>query len=181
VERSKAFETKAQAIRYASSMETDRDRGDYLDPNAGKTKLDDIGPRWLASRPVDPASEIQYESKWRIHVRPAFGNRMVKSIRPSEIAVWLTELTSTYEHSTARSAFLVLNGCLELAVADELIKRNPASSKVVKKPGEPARASLSGPTRPLNASSRRTQTSSSSFRSPDPRRASSGRDLRTVT
>jgi integrase len=29
---------------------------------------------------------------------------------------------------------LVLSGCLELAVADELIKRNPARSKIVKKP-----------------------------------------------
>ncbi|TCC44197.1 hypothetical protein E0H75_35625 [Kribbella capetownensis] len=41
---------------------------------------------------------------------------------------------TTYGSSTARSAFLVLNGRLELAVADELIKRSPASSRIVKKP-----------------------------------------------
>ncbi|TCC46308.1 hypothetical protein E0H73_43985 [Kribbella pittospori] len=45
-ERSKAFETKVQATRYASAMETDRDRGDYLDPDAGKVRLDEIWPRW---------------------------------------------------------------------------------------------------------------------------------------
>ncbi|GAA2810069.1 tyrosine-type recombinase/integrase [Kribbella solani] len=59
---------------------------------------------------------------------------MVKSILPSEVAVWLADLLGAYGPSTARSAFLVLNGCLELAVADELIKRNPAQSKIVKLP-----------------------------------------------
>ncbi|MGW6197024.1 tyrosine-type recombinase/integrase [Kribbella sp. NPDC055110] len=133
-ERSRAFETKAQALRHANGMETDRDRGDYLDPNAGKVRLDEIWPRWMASRKVDPASTIQYESKWRLHIQPLFGRRMVKSILPSEIAAWLTELLSVYGPSTARAAFLVLNGCLELAVADELIKKNPAQAKIVKKP-----------------------------------------------
>jgi hypothetical protein len=88
-------------------METDRDRGDYLDPDAGKVLLDDIWPRWMGSRTADPASEIQYESKWRLHVQPLFGRRMVKSILPSEIA---TDLMSVYGPSTARSAFLVLTG-----------------------------------------------------------------------
>ncbi|WP_405060213.1 site-specific integrase [Kribbella sp. NBC_01505] len=133
-ERSKAFATKAEALRYASGKETDRDRGDYLDPNAGKVRLEEVWARWIKSRTIDPASAIQYESKWRLHVAPTFGKRMVKSILPSEIAVWLTDLMTTYGPSTARSAFLVLNGCLELAAADELIKRNPGQSKVVKKP-----------------------------------------------
>ncbi|WP_329001099.1 site-specific integrase [Kribbella sp. NBC_00709] len=133
-EKSRAFETKARALQYANGMETDRDRGDYLDPNAGKVRLEEIWPRWMGSRTVDPATEIQYESKWRLHVAPVFGRRMVKSILPSEVAVWLTDLMGAYGPSTARSAFLVLNGCLELAVADELIKRNPGQSKIVKKP-----------------------------------------------
>ncbi|GAA1582145.1 hypothetical protein GCM10009789_39860 [Kribbella sancticallisti] len=133
-ERSKAFDTKTEALRYATGKETDRDRGDYLDPNAGKVRLEEIWPRWLKSRTIDPASEIQYESKWRLHVEPTFGRRMVKSILPSEVGVWLTDLMCAYGPSTARSAFLVLNGCLELAVADELIKRNPGQSKMVKKP-----------------------------------------------
>lgn len=133
-ERSKAFDTKVQALRHATAMETDRDRGGYVDPSAGKVRLQEIGERWLESRTVDPASQIQYESKWRIHVQPAFGRRTVKSIMPSEIAVWLTGLVSSHGVSTARGAFLVLNGCLELAVADELIKRNPARSRIVKRP-----------------------------------------------
>ncbi|GAA1567922.1 hypothetical protein [Kribbella karoonensis] len=78
----------------ATGMETDRNRGDYLDPNAGKVRLAEIWPRWIASREIDPASAIQYESKWRLHVEPVFGRRMVKSILPFEVAIWLTELHS---------------------------------------------------------------------------------------
>ncbi|GAA3151924.1 integrase [Kribbella aluminosa] len=111
-----------------------RSAGDAGSGGAGKARLDEIGERWLKSRTVDPASQIRYESMWRLHLQPVFGQRMVKSIVPSEIAVWLTRLVSTYGVSTARGAFLVLNGCLELAVADELIKRNPARSRVVKRP-----------------------------------------------
>ncbi|WP_157979555.1 hypothetical protein [Kribbella monticola] len=64
------------------------------------------GKRWLAvwtdpqgkerSRTIDPASEIQYESKWRLHVAPVFGRRPVKSILPSEVAVWLTDLMGAW-------------------------------------------------------------------------------------
>lgn len=59
---------------------------------------------------------------------------MVKSILPSEVAVKLTDIMGAYGPSTARGAFLVLNGCLDLAVADELIKRNPGQAKIVRKP-----------------------------------------------
>ncbi|MEU4183924.1 phage integrase central domain-containing protein, partial [Micrococcus luteus] len=115
-------------------METDRERGDYLDPNAGKVRLDELGPRWLGSRSVDPATMVTYEGKWRVHVQPAFGGRQVKSIRPSEIAQWVTELGNTSSPALAHLAFQVLSGCLELAVADGLIKHNPAKSKIVRLP-----------------------------------------------
>ncbi|GAA2810077.1 hypothetical protein GCM10010522_29970 [Kribbella solani] len=56
-----------------TDMETDRDRGDYFDPSAGKVRLDEVWPRWMGSRTIDPATEIQYESRWRLHVEPVFG------------------------------------------------------------------------------------------------------------
>jgi integrase len=133
-EKSQACATKSEADRHGAAMETDRNRGDYIDPSAGKVRFDEIGQRWLSSRLVDPSTTIQYESKWRLHVEPAFGRRQVKSIRPSEIAAWLAKIDSSFGPSTARSALLVLQGALDQAVADETIKRNPAKSKVVKRP-----------------------------------------------
>jgi integrase len=144
-EKSQAYATKGEAERQGSAMETDRNRGDYIDPSAGKVRFDEIGRRWLSSRLVDPASAIQYESKWRLHVEPTFGRRPVKAIRPSEIAAWLAQLDSSFGPSTARAALLVLQGALDLAVADETIKRNPAKSKTVKRPSTAQRAVMAWP------------------------------------
>lgn len=41
-----------------------------------------MGKRWLASRVTDPATQIRYESWWRLHVEPAFGRRVKYPPRP---------------------------------------------------------------------------------------------------
>ncbi|MEV4264564.1 tyrosine-type recombinase/integrase [Kribbella sp. NPDC049584] len=117
-------------------METDRERGEYIDPEAGKVRFAEVAGRWLASRVVDPASLIRYESSLRLHVEPVFGRRQLRTIKPSEIAAWVADLDARFGPSTARTAFLVLHGTLEIAVDDEAIKKNPAKGRAVKVPAE---------------------------------------------
>lgn len=130
-ERSKTFAKKDPADKYWQKMEADRDRGEYFDPKAGEARFDTIAARWLSSRVVDPSTAIQYESKYRLHVQPEFGKRPVKAIRPSEIQSWQARLGNKFSSSTVATCRLVLLGVLDLAVADELIKKNPARSEVV--------------------------------------------------
>jgi hypothetical protein len=85
---------------------------------------------------VDPASAIKYESSLRLHVDPVFGRRQLRSIKPSEIAAWIADLNARFGSSTARTAFIVVHGTLDLAVDDDTIKRNPAKTRVVKVPSE---------------------------------------------
>ncbi|TDW76470.1 tyrosine-type recombinase/integrase [Kribbella pratensis] len=133
-ERTKAFGTKGTAERHANAMETDRERGEYIDPEAGKVRFGEVAERWLASRVVDPASAIRYETMLRLHVDPVFGLRRVRSIKPSEIAAWIARMGERFGPSTTRTAFLVLNGVLQTAVDDDVLKRNPAKARVVKVP-----------------------------------------------
>jgi integrase len=133
-EKSKAFRTQAAADKHWQGMETDKERGDYRDPAAGKVLFGDLGKRWLTSRVVDPASILRYETVYRLHVEPAFGRRQVRAIKPSQIQAWLGELSERFEPSTALTSFLVLQGILDLAVADDAIKASPAKSKTVKPP-----------------------------------------------
>lgn len=135
-ERTKAFSTKGPAERHAKAMETDRERGEYIDPEAGKVRFGVVAERWLASRVVDPATAIRYESSLRLHVDPVFGRRQLRTIKPSEVAAWIADLDARFGPSTARTAFLVLHGTLEIAVDDEAIKRNPAKGRAVKVPAE---------------------------------------------
>jgi hypothetical protein len=50
-------------------------------------------------------------------VGPTFAPRQVKSIKPSQIQEWLSDLRNRFEVSTVRTCFLVLQGVLDLAVA----------------------------------------------------------------
>lgn len=130
-ECTKAFTNKAPATKYWQKMEADRDRGEYFDPKAGQATFDSIAQRWLSSRTVDPSTAIQYKSKYQLHVKPTFGHRPVKAIKPSEVQAWQADLGRRFAESTVAVARLVLVGVLDLAVADEAVKKNPALSKVV--------------------------------------------------
>lgn len=129
-ERSQAFATKRPADIHWKKMEGDRDRGEYHDPKAGRADFAGIARRWLASRVVDPATKIRYESVYRLHVEPVFAGA-VKRIRPSDVQVFQAALGEKHGPSTVAAARLVLLGILDLAVEDGLIKKNPARSKVV--------------------------------------------------
>ncbi|HEV2784677.1 MAG TPA: tyrosine-type recombinase/integrase [Actinophytocola sp.] len=129
-ERSQAFTTKRPADKHWQKMETDRDRGEYHDPKAGRADFDGIAQRWLKSRVVDPSSKIRYESVYRLHVKPVFGGA-VKRIRASDVQMFQAELGERLGPSTVAAARLVLLGILDLAVEDQLIKKNPARSRVV--------------------------------------------------
>lgn len=133
-EKSKAFAIQAAADKHWRAMETDKERGNYRDPDAGKILFTDMGQRWLTSRVVDPSTAIRYESAYRLHVMPAFGHRQVRAIKPSQIQAWIGELSERFEPSTVIASFLVLQGILDLAVADEAIRKNPAKSPVVRSP-----------------------------------------------
>jgi integrase len=133
-ERSRAFKIQAAADKYWQGMETDKERGDYRDPGAGKVLLGDLGKRWISSRVVDPSRIMRYETAYRLHVMPTFGRRQVRAIKPSQIQAWIGQLGERFEPSTVIASFLVLQGILDLAVADEAIKANPTKSKVVQPP-----------------------------------------------
>ncbi|SEU36999.1 tyrosine-type recombinase/integrase [Nonomuraea wenchangensis] len=133
-ERSTAYDRMADAERKIAAMGADIARGDYIDPSAGKVLFADLAERWLASRIVDPATKMRYEYVHRLHVAPTFAKRQVKSIKPSQIQAWISSLSSRFETSTVQTAFLVLQGILDLAVADEAIKRSPAKWPIVQVP-----------------------------------------------
>ena len=47
VQRAKQFDRKAAADRFAASVETDKARGSYVDPKAGRMTLKEYGEAWL--------------------------------------------------------------------------------------------------------------------------------------
>ena len=135
-EKSRAFKRKIDADNHGDAMETDKIRGEYQDPNAGRITFDELFAKWHASLTVDPSSCLRYEEVYRLHVKPVIGWRSVKSLRPSDIKTLLGRLRSIRAASTVNTALLVIRGVLDMAEADESIKRNPAKSSIIKRARE---------------------------------------------
>ncbi len=133
-EKTKAFQTKDEATRYARRMESDLERDEYIDPDSGKVLLGAIAAKWLDLRQVGASSLRHYESVYRMHIAPEFADRRVKSILPSEVLKWLQKLGEAYSTSTQETAYMVLAGALDLAVADGLRRDNPARSPIIPRP-----------------------------------------------
>lgn len=139
-ETTKVFARKGDARKHADKMEADASRGEYLDPKAAKERFGPLAEKYLrmrrkrdGSKPGE-ATRIRTMSVYRHHVEPKFGNRLVQSVKASEIVEWLQGPLSEMSGGVQESAFHIVAGTFDLAVADKLRKDNPARAKVVKAP-----------------------------------------------
>jgi integrase len=133
-EKTRAFQTRDAAAKHARKMEADLDRGEYIDPDSGKVLLGAVAAEWLGLRQVGASSLQRYESVYRMHIAPEFAGRRVKSVLPSEVLKWLQKLGDGYSTSTQETAYMVLAGVFDLAVADGLRRDNPARSPLIPRP-----------------------------------------------
>lgn len=133
-ERTKAFRLEDAAKKYGKKMEADVERGEYIDPKAGRELFGAVAQKYLRLRKVGGSSHRTYESIYRNHVEPAFGERSVKSVRPSEVAAWLQGPVADMSESVQSTAYLIVQGTFELAIADKMRRDNPAKSKIIDKP-----------------------------------------------
>jgi hypothetical protein len=79
------FPTKAAAQNKATEIDTDRRRGTFLDPNAGRLTLNEWATTWFDSIDVAPNTAAQYHSLTRNHILPRWGTVNLNDI--STIAV----------------------------------------------------------------------------------------------
>src|SRR5678815_4451173 len=76
-ERSRSFPDRAkrQAEAFLVSVEADKLRGAYVDPQAGRIAFSVYAERWLKDRPFDESTRETTEYKVRKHLIPFFGHR----------------------------------------------------------------------------------------------------------
>jgi len=127
VERARTFVKKGDAEKFASTIETDILRGDYVDPRAGKVALNEWAEKWAAGLTVKPKTKSGYESLLRSRILPTFGKRRLAQIRRSDIQEWIAAmLAEGVSAGRVRQAVIVLRLMLDAAVDDRLIAHNPA-------------------------------------------------------
>lgn len=136
--RSEAFHRKTDADRRAATVESDKLRGEYVDPNAGRVRLRRFSQEWLASQTSDPITQRIRETHFR-HIHEGLGDYELRALRPSMIQGWLGGMSKRFAPSYVKQVHNTLSQVLSAAVDDGLIVRNPCTTKSVKPPSVPRR------------------------------------------
>lgn len=85
-QRTATFDRKADALAYLASVETDKQRGDWFDPEASSITLAQWHERWWPT--IENGSRaantiVQYEAILRVHVLAHLGRRTMASLPAS--------------------------------------------------------------------------------------------------
>ncbi len=129
VPRKRTFAAKRDADHYANGVETDKVRGQFVDPNAGRVRFDEYSAKWLAQRAgLRPRTRELYEGQLRLHVTPILGALELGRMKPATIREWHSALhTKGLNPNTIAKCYRLVRSILATAVEDELLPRNPCS------------------------------------------------------
>jgi integrase len=118
-------DAKAHGIK----MERDKDLGTYIDPKEGKRTFENVWEQWLNTGTVELSTYKNYESVYRNHFGPMFGNLPIASITKSMIADWEQDQSSRgYKEYGIKTRHNLLSSVFLYAVNAEIIGRNPCKN-----------------------------------------------------
>jgi integrase len=128
-QRTKNVARKADAEKSAVTVEAGKLKGDWLDPELGKTTLGEWSARWLATTShLKPKTRAGYESLLKCHVLPAFGDGPLNRIEPLDVRQWVARLdASGLSPSRVRQAHQLLSALLGPAAENGYLARNPCA------------------------------------------------------
>jgi integrase len=136
VERSKSFPDgkKGLAQSFKTRVENDLLHGTYTDPRAGRITLREyVISEWLPQqKKAGPLTREATERRWRIHIEPVLGDKMLSAITTSAVKGWLGGLDAA--PGTVRVLMALLSSILASAVDDGRITRHPMHARSVQGP-----------------------------------------------
>ncbi|MGW6258787.1 tyrosine-type recombinase/integrase [Streptomyces sp. NPDC055085] len=119
------FDRKADADARASEVETDLNRGQFVDRSAGRETFRTRAEDWRTAAIHRERTEGRVERTLRLHLYPTFGSRGIASIKRSEVQAWVKSQSERYEPTTVRSHFEVLATVMRVAMLDGVIRVSP--------------------------------------------------------
>ncbi len=124
----RGFIRKRDAELWLAEIETARVKGGFVDPQAARIKVDDLGVAWLESKrhSMKPSSFAPVETAWRLRVQPKWGAWSVADILHSDVRAWVTDLSQEVGATVTIRTYGVLASILDDAVYDGRIAINPA-------------------------------------------------------
>lgn len=122
------YSTKRDAEAFLSSVRSDLERGSWHDPNSGRITLRNYAGKWLDDKPnLRPRTREQYEINLRLHILPVLGEIELGKVTPGKVRSWHAGLLKAGKPGppTVAKCYRLLHAIFAVAVADELIPKNP--------------------------------------------------------
>lgn len=137
-QRKRSFARKVDAQQFANGVETDLNRGDWIDPKRGRELFVTWAEKWQATiADRKPKTRESYESIVSKHLLPRFGDMPIASIDYAMVLSFVAELQATGAASkTIRNVRDVLRMIMRLAVRSGAIKVNPVADVTVRRGGK---------------------------------------------
>lgn len=126
-QRSKSFTRKVDAERWLRTELGKLDKGEWLDPKAGRITVAEWSETWLRGLTLKPKTRAGYESVLRSRLLPWFGDYQLRQVTPAAVREWMAAMATEVGPARVRQARSLLHQMLEVAVADQLIARNPTA------------------------------------------------------
>lgn len=129
--RTESRELKTAITKWATDLEADIRRGEFVDPLLAKTPLGKVWDKHSDSRQLRKASRSRDASIWRNHVDPVWGKVPVGSIVKPDVQRWINDLERDMDAGriggwTIIAALNVMKAVCELAVDARMLRVNPA-------------------------------------------------------
>lgn len=123
-QRTRTFDSKADARAFLAIYEVDRLRGEWVDPRSQKLTVSELGARLLDTK-KDRNTRSWNEAMLR-HVNERWANTLVTAVEHMNVQTWVNSM----EHSgvgpdTVRGAFRVLHEIISMAARSRILRHDP--------------------------------------------------------
>lgn len=136
----RTFHRLDDARRFEREKLRTRDRGEWVDPSAGRVTLAEYAATWQRQVVhLRPSSRRIYEANLRLHILPSLGDTQLGRLTTEDLRAWLSSLMAKpntrrksddgtsppLSPGSVHQAYRTLHRVLEAAVADDRLGRNP--------------------------------------------------------
>lgn len=123
--------------RKEKAIAKDIDDNILTDASTKNLTLNTLFERYLGIIVIDDGTKINYQNMWNIHVRDTIGNIKVVNLRASHIMSLYSGMSNDkYAHNTIKYIHLMIFPALEMAVDDDIIRKNPSKNALSSEYGE---------------------------------------------
>lgn len=124
--RVKTWRRRADAERFARRVETDKDRGLFVDPRLARTPVADIAAMWLGSNPGKRDGSWQRdEIAVRRYIVPALGDRPIGGLTREDVQSVVNRWAKERAPRTVRREYGTLRAIVNYALVNDFIARSP--------------------------------------------------------